>query len=356
MEKIKIMGAGLSGLSAAINLAKAGYNVDVFEKRSDCGKRFQGDITGLENWSLKNDVISEFESMNIKTNYYCEPFKTFHLTNGKEVIESTFDQPFVYLLKRGDIENSLDQCLKNQALDYGANIHFNSNVKKEDMDIISSGPEGKKSPGILKGLLFNTESDDIAVCLISNQTSNRGYSYLLITKGCGTICSLNHYDKNVDADVYYKKTYEIVTKLFDIDINNEKKISGIGHFLIKPNLVEKGKLLTGEAAGLQDLLYGFGMRYAINSGYYAASSIIQNKSYKRLIKKHLSRRLKTSVVNRYLRDKYSDKINMYMFNQSKRNKNWIDQLNQAYNPTRYSRVLYPFAKYSLTKKYKHYLK
>ena len=39
MENIKIMGAGLSGLSAAINLAKAGFNVDAFEKRDNCGKR-----------------------------------------------------------------------------------------------------------------------------------------------------------------------------------------------------------------------------------------------------------------------------------------------------------------------------
>ena len=61
---IKIMGAGLSGLTAAINLAKAGFNVDVFENRDDCGKRFQGDINGLENWSSQVDAISEFESMN----------------------------------------------------------------------------------------------------------------------------------------------------------------------------------------------------------------------------------------------------------------------------------------------------
>ena len=199
MENIKIMGAGLSGLSAAINLAKAGFNVDVFEKRDDCGLRFQGDINGLENWSSQVDAISEFESMNIKTNYYCEPFKTLYLTNGKEVLENTFKKPIFYLLKRGSIDGSLDQGLKKQALDSGVNIHFNSNVNKEDMNIISSGPEGKKQSGVLKGILFETESNDLAVCLINNQTSNRGYSYLLITKGCGTICSLNLYNLNANA-------------------------------------------------------------------------------------------------------------------------------------------------------------
>jgi phytoene dehydrogenase-like protein len=44
MKKIKILGAGLSGLSAAINLAKAGYSVDIFDSNSDSGARFHGDL------------------------------------------------------------------------------------------------------------------------------------------------------------------------------------------------------------------------------------------------------------------------------------------------------------------------
>ncbi|MCK4365980.1 MAG: hypothetical protein KAW45_08005 [Thermoplasmatales archaeon] len=113
-------------------------------------------------------------------------------------------------------------------------------------------------------------------------------------------------------------------------------------------------MYTGEAAGLQDLLWGFGMRYAINSGFYAALSINENKSYKRLIKKYISGRLKTSVVNRYFQEKYKDKVNKIMFRQSKKNKNWIDQLHIAYNPTWYSKVFYPYAKWFLTRKYKRF--
>ncbi|MGZ7135838.1 MAG: FAD-dependent oxidoreductase [Methanobacterium sp.] len=37
---IRILGAGLAGLSAAINLAKAGYEVDVFEKTKFVAGRF----------------------------------------------------------------------------------------------------------------------------------------------------------------------------------------------------------------------------------------------------------------------------------------------------------------------------
>ena len=65
MRKIKIIGGGLSGLSAAITLAREGFEVDIYEIHEDVGKRFHGDIEGLENWSEKEDILKEFGKMNI---------------------------------------------------------------------------------------------------------------------------------------------------------------------------------------------------------------------------------------------------------------------------------------------------
>lgn len=352
MKNIKILGAGLSGLSAAINLARAGYNVDVFEKNDDCGKRFNGDINGVENWFSHVDVIREFEYMNIKTNYDCDPFKTVYLSDGTEIVKATRKKPIFYLVKRGIVENSLDQGLKNQAIDFGVNIHFNSKIKKENMDIISIGPAENRPLGVVKGICFETESDDIAVNLINKEASNRGYSYLLITKGYGTICSVNLYTRGVGADVYFKKTYEIFTDLFDIDIKNEKNVGGVGCFLLKPKLVDlKRRRYTGEAAGLQDILSGFGIRYAINSGFLAAVSIIENKNYKKLIKQRLLDRIKTSVVNRFLIDKYGDRYCNLLMKWAKNNDRWMEFAYRAYVPSLYSRAMYPFAKWYILVKY-----
>jgi len=358
MESIKIMGAGLSGLSAAINLAKKGYNVDIFEKRSDCGKRFLGDLQGLENWSSKTNVIEELKSMNIKINFNNTAFKELNVSNGFEARKINLNRPMFYVVRRGIFDKTIDQSLKNQALDLGVNIHFNTKKDEKDIDIISKGPDDKKFMGIAKGISFETSSDDIAFLLLNKEASaNGGYSYLLITKGHGCICSVNIYSTGKVANKYFKKTYELITKHVDIEIKNQKNVGGTGWFNVKPNLMIKGKIYTGEAAGLQDCLWGFGMRYAIISGYLASLSITENKNYKRLIYKKIGDRLKTSVVNRYISNKHYKYLQKYIFNVVKSDVgNWMDILYTRFNPTLYSRFLFPYAKIMVEKRTKSYLK
>jgi protoporphyrinogen oxidase len=57
MQHVKILGAGPSGLSAAINLAKNDYKVDIFEKNKDVGGTVKKNLQGLENWSEKIDAL-----------------------------------------------------------------------------------------------------------------------------------------------------------------------------------------------------------------------------------------------------------------------------------------------------------
>ena len=56
---IHIMGAGLSGLAAAITLAKKGVEVHVHDVRKDSGERFDGDFQALENWSMDADFFDQ---------------------------------------------------------------------------------------------------------------------------------------------------------------------------------------------------------------------------------------------------------------------------------------------------------
>src|SRR5271169_1948660 len=116
MNTIKILGAGLSGLSAAINLARSGYKVEVYEKNKDVGMRFNGDLQGLENWSEKKDIIAELREMNVNVDFDYTPFHRIILTNTVKAREIHWKKPLFYLLKRGSFPGSIDYSLKEQAL------------------------------------------------------------------------------------------------------------------------------------------------------------------------------------------------------------------------------------------------
>lgn len=74
MEVITIAGAGISGLTAAIHLAKNGFPVRMYEKCRDVASRFKGDLQRFENWSSDEDVLILLEKIGILPHFYCKPF------------------------------------------------------------------------------------------------------------------------------------------------------------------------------------------------------------------------------------------------------------------------------------------
>jgi len=298
VKKIKILGAGISGLTAAINLKKEGYNVEVFEKNADCGQRFHGDMQGIENWSRKIDVIADLASKNIEINFDCTPFSNLTLSNCKIDEKFNFDRPLFYLVKRGDVAGSLDQGLKKQALAAGVEIHFNTTIKPERADIIASGPKIGRVSVADRGIVFKTTMANTATAIINNDLAHKGYSYLLVVNGYACLCSCVFGETEKLTECFHRtKTYFV--KKYSLQIVDAKPVGGIGFFTIN-NIWQKEKSrFVGEAAGIQDFLAGFGMRTAFQSGYLAAKSIIENRSYSDLAEEEFRNYLKAGVVNRF---------------------------------------------------------
>lgn len=345
---IKILGAGISGLTASINLAKAGHDVEIFELREDCGARFNGDLQGLENWTSKKDVLKDLKSMNLSINFNFKPFKSIVISDGTSNIRFIFKRPLFYLVKRGKMYESIDQGLKRQAQELGVKIYFNSKMKEKNVHIIASGP--KKALVIAKGISFNTEMEDIAVALIGDKFAYRGYSYLLVCDGYGTMCSVV-FGKLSLINKCFEKTKEALNKLIGLKIKNQKTVGGYGYFKYPPLLSKDGKIYIGEAAGLQDALFGFGMRYGITSGYIAAKSIIDNINYNTLIKKYFYSKLRASIVNRFLWETLGDKKFGLIKNLRKSNK-LFDLFFKLYNFSfRRQKILFPLALLAFKYKY-----
>jgi len=347
MRKIKVLGAGVSGLTAAINLANSSYEVEVFEKSEDVGQRFYGDLQGLENWSEKKDILEDLGKMNININFDCDPFSKLTITNGQVRREIVTQRPLFYLVKRGAVPGSLDQGLKTQALESGVVIHFGETIPKEDADIVATGPIRREVPAIDKGITFKTSAGDTAVAIFNNKAGYQAYSYLLITKGYGCMCSLVIGDLT-RINGCLEETKRIFSEMLVFDIRGPKKVAGIGSFSLRNTFRKDETLFVGESAGLQDFLWGFGIRYAITSGYLAAESIVNNDDYGRSAKKHFVHKLKASAVNRYLWEKLS--LNDYSFVLA-RAEFIVSVLCSMHNYNLVQRALYPIALSYLRKRY-----
>ena len=78
-------------------------------------------------------------------------------------------------------------------------------------------------------------------------------------------------------------------------------------FLFPIDTFTMGAHYVGEAGGLQDFMWGFGMRYAITSGVYAAHSIMGQSDYEKKVRNHLVPLIKVGAINRFLMNRLGDR-------------------------------------------------
>jgi len=337
---IRILGAGPAGLAAAINLARAGFPVEMFEKRHDCGARFHGDLQGLENWSRRTDVIDDLRRFNIEPSFDHQPFSTITQSNGRETCTLVLDRPAFYLLRRGVLAGSLDQSLKQQALSAGVRIHFRRREPPETVDIVATGVDSNGVAAIAKGIVFTTDADDLAVGMFGDALAPFGYAYLLVAGGIGCLGTVL-FTRFVRAASCFHAARTALLDRFPVRVSRESPFGGVGQFLMRPRFQEGGRLFVGEAAGLQDLLWGFGIRTAIESGALAAESLIGGTDYRRLAEERFLHRHRASIVNRFLWE--ACRWRNYSLVMAVLPRFHVRMLYTLYNESLPQRILYPLA-------------
>lgn len=297
-KEINILGGGISGLACAIILSKNGYNVNVYEKRSYIGSRFNSDWQGIENWSEKKDALEEIRSFGIDLSFDYEPICELDLHYSDKIC-TLRGKNACYIVKRGTCNDCLDTSLFRQAREMGVNILLSSKPDKNvPIHVIATGPEVANV--LAKGIKFTTNNENNYHMALGNKIAKGFYSYLLIKDGHGTIATVFDKRDAIYSDKFLRNTIDYFSQYLDKnEIKAGKKFGGYGNFEIKRSLcTEDGSLLIGEAGGLQDYFWGFGMRYAFQSANLAARSIMSGGSYDDLIKESLHKKLKHSKRNR----------------------------------------------------------
>ncbi|WP_220682145.1 NAD(P)/FAD-dependent oxidoreductase [Methanofollis formosanus] len=339
MDMIRILGAGPAGLSSAIALAKAGFDVEVYERRRDVGMRFRGDLQGLENWSDATDVIERLGEIGIRPTFEHRPYPRLSVSDGREVLSFACQKPAFYLVRRGNEPGSLDHALKEQALDAGAEIRFNESIPVEKADIVATGPDRRGVHAVAKGYTFSTSMDDLAYGLINTTASRNGYAYLLVMNGRGCLCTMltRCFD---EAGACLAEAEQAFSELVDLEVREPKPCGGVGRFVLPPHFQVQRRRYAGEAAGLQDPFWGFGILYAVRSGRLAAESIIKDFDYGHAAEEAFGDMLKAGVVNRYLWDRYGLENYAGIYRRLRGVKDPLPYLRSFYTFNTYQRLLY----------------
>ncbi len=345
-KAVTIVGAGPGGLTAAINLAQNGYEVNLYEQNEEVGLRFNGDFQGLENWSDEEDTLSILRRIGIKVNFVCHPYDgedCLFIGPNKKSVHIKTSRPLFYLIERGTDTNSLDQGLKRQAEKAGVNIHWNQKLDsiKDEIAIVGTGP--KAADAIAKGIVFKTSHKNISIGFADNRIAPKAYAYLLVNNGKATFATCMFEDFKNERK-YFDRALSALNSSINIDINEAKEFGGFANFFNEPIVAKNNILYIGENAGFQDALWGFGIKYAMLSGYYAAQSIMCNQDYTELCRTNLFPKFKTSLANRWLFSHLYNTGYSIMFDAMARLDDVIPTLRNHYNTSVQKRIAYKIAK------------
>ncbi|HEU4520751.1 MAG TPA: NAD(P)/FAD-dependent oxidoreductase [Thermoanaerobaculia bacterium] len=294
---IRIAGAGPSGLAAAIVLARHGRAVEVHEAKSGVGKRFIGDLQIIEGASERERVPDFLDRIGIERNFYFRPadYATFydHRGNARSIRSR---EPYGYFIRRGDEDLTLDRGLLAQAQALGVNVIFNSRLS--EADILATGPA--TPDGLAREMTWHTGDPERVDVYFDHKLSPGGYSYLFILDGIATFgCAIVSDFKRIDE--FFDHSLAAARKVSPFTIPAETRTGySYMNFHLKSAASSGTSLYVGEAGGFQDYLFGLGIRYALTSGYLAARSILDSRSYDELWRAELGPKQETSLVNRFL--------------------------------------------------------
>jgi flavin-dependent dehydrogenase len=294
---VEVVGAGPAGLAAAITLARAGRRVVVHEAQREVGHRFGADLQGLENWSTRRDVLEVLREIGITTAFEhlaCAHGAAFDAWDARHEIRSA--EPLFYLVERGPGKGSFDSALLEQALGLGVDVRFGSRkTSLEGPGILAVGP--KAADAIAVGYQFETGMPDGFWLILDENVAPQGYSYLLVMRGRGTVksCMFSGFKQE---RLYVERTVERFRRLVGLEMRNPRPHGGVGNFHVPATALSGIHPIAGEQAGFQDAFAGFGMRYAILSGFMSGRALLGAESYDLAWRRELKPAIETAVINR----------------------------------------------------------
>ena len=344
-DSVQIVGAGPAGLAAAITLARAGRHAIVHETHPQIGYRFGSDLQGLENWSTEQDGLEWLKCLGLTTDFAALPcVRGIGFDAWGERYDIVGNKPIFYLVERGPGPETLDTALLSQARALGVEVRFNSRLSQvEGPAVLATGP--KTADAIAVGYHFESDLDDGFWIIYDDDIAPKGYAYLLVMNGHGTVKSCMFTGFKHEKQ-YVERTVEAFQRLVGLQMKNPQPHGGVGNLRIPKRAITGGHPVVGEQAGFQDILWGFGLRFAMLSGVLAARSLLEGVDYDALWQRELGPQLWNGQVNRAIFTVLGNRGYRWVLRRSQTNR-WDAQkiLRTLYRPLQVKRLLLPWARH-----------
>jgi flavin-dependent dehydrogenase len=182
---------------------------------------------------------------------------------------------------------------------------------------------------------------DGAYAVLSDELAPKGYAYLLVCNGRGTLASCL-FDDFHHEHAYVERCRTFFEEHVGVRMQNPHRFGGSGNFSLPKRAHKGGILYAGEAAGFQDPLFGFGMRWALLSGAAAGRAMANDdvKMYETFWKRRLRDYYQTAATNRWLYARLGDRGYNAVLRRFPDTGNVRDYLRQAYAPDLLKRLWY----------------
>ncbi|MCG6962784.1 MAG: NAD(P)-binding protein [Acidobacteria bacterium] len=296
MSTVRILGGGLSGLATAVLVAQRGTRVEVRDRRRGGGGRFTGGFQILENGSCGQDVLEELEQMALAPDCELTPLHEAVLLDAdRRRWEVRSSKPYAYLVRRGAGPGTVDHWLRSQAEASGVSLETGSETSSWTADVHATGP--RYADGVAREVVFKTSHPNLMAVLFDPRLTPTGYAYLFVREGFGTMGAAQ-VRRLAELRRNAERAFAILLEEFPMPLENAHEHGQFMNFAMPGHLSSSGRWYVGEAAGVQEFLFGLGNRLGLRSAALVAEAIAGSGWDQGRFREGLVRPMTVSILGR----------------------------------------------------------